>query len=182
MLPSDLDSLTPPPAGEAAFVIAPHPTTVNRLTSARVAVTWGGAPRIRLTEDLIKETWGVPPCVSDTDAGDHRDCVPEPAPATPTDYVDNLDVRLMYRLAYRNFGGNPVQESLVGNITVTRRKRAIPSMERSVGTSLEMRAVPRPLLPFSRRARMIPTARIAGWDRSRWTKTTTSRSATANRA
>ena len=118
MLPSDLDSLTPPPAGEAAFVIAPHPTTVNRLTSARVAVTWGGAPRIRLTEDIIQETWGVPPCVSDTDAGDHRDCVPEPAPATPTDYVDNLDARLMYRLAYRNFGGSPVQESLVGNITV----------------------------------------------------------------
>ena len=25
----------------------------------------------------------------------------------------------MYRLAYRNFGGNPVQESLVGNVTVT---------------------------------------------------------------
>jgi hypothetical protein len=118
MIPSDLDSLTPPPAGAAAFVIAPHPTTVNRLTSARVAVTWGGAPRIRLTEDVIQETWGVPPCVSDTDAGDHRDCVPEPAPATPTDYVDNLDVRLMYRLAYRNFGGSPVQESLVGNITV----------------------------------------------------------------
>src|SRR6266403_359370 len=118
MLPSDLDSLTPPPAGEAAFVIAPHPTTVNRLTSARVAVTWGGAPRIRLTEGIIKETWGVPPCVSDTDAGDHRDCVPEPAPATPTDYVDNLDFRLMYRLAYRNFGGSPVQESLVGNVTV----------------------------------------------------------------
>ena len=60
-----------------------------------------------------------PPCVSDTDAGDHRDCVPQPAPATPADYLDNLDFRLMYRLAYRNFGGNPVQESLVGNITVT---------------------------------------------------------------
>src|SRR5882724_13113857 len=39
-LPSDLDSLTPPPAGEAAFVIGLHPSTVNRLTSARVAVTW----------------------------------------------------------------------------------------------------------------------------------------------
>jgi len=117
MIPSDLDSLTPPPAGEAAFVIAPHPTTVNRLASARVAVTWGGAPRIRLTEDVIQESWGVPPCVSDTTA-DHRDCVPEPAPATPPDYVDNLDARLMYRLAYRNFGGSPVQESLVGNITV----------------------------------------------------------------
>jgi hypothetical protein len=117
-LPSDLDSLTPPPAGEAAFVIGPHPTSVNRLTSARVAVTWGGAPRIRLTESLIQETWGIPPCVSDTDAGDHRDCVPQPAPATPTDYLDNLSFRLMYRLAYRNFGGSPVQESLVGNISV----------------------------------------------------------------
>jgi hypothetical protein len=121
MIPSDLDSLTPPPAGEAAFVIGPHPTTVNRLTSARVAVTWGGAPRIRLTEDIIKETWGVPPCVSDTDAGGHIDCVPEPAPAIPTDYLDNLEVKLMYRLAYRNFGGSPVQESLVGNITVPGR-------------------------------------------------------------
>src|SRR6266487_4311371 len=117
-LPSDLDSLTPPPAGEAAFVIGPHPTSTNRLASARVAVTWGGAPRIRLTESLIAETWGIPPCVNDTDAGDHRDCVPEPAPALPGDYIDNLDFRLMYRLAYRNFGGNPVQESLVGNVTV----------------------------------------------------------------
>jgi hypothetical protein len=117
-LPSDLDSLTPPPAGEAAFVIGPHPTSTNRLTSARVAVIWGGAPRIRLTESLIAETWGIPPCVNDTDAHDHRDCVPQPAPATPADYLDNLDFRLMYRLAYRNFGGNPVQESLVGNVTV----------------------------------------------------------------
>jgi hypothetical protein len=117
-LPSDLDSLTPPPAGEAAFVIGPHPTSTNRLTSARVAVTWGGAPRIRLTESLIAETWGIPPCVNDTDAQDHRDCVPQPAPATPADYLDNLDFRLMYRLAYHNFGGNPVQESLVGNVTV----------------------------------------------------------------
>jgi hypothetical protein len=117
-LPSDLDSLTPPPAGEAAFVIGPHPTSTNRLASARVAVTWGGAPRIRLTESLIAETWGIPPCVNDTDAGDHRDCVPEPAPAVPGDYIDNLDFRLMYRLAYRNFGGSPVQESLVGNVTV----------------------------------------------------------------
>ena len=117
-LPSDLDSLTPPPPGEAAFVIGPHPTSVNRLASARVAVTWGGAPRIKLTESLIAETWGLPPCVNDTDAGDHRDCVPQPAPATPGDYLDNLDFRLMYRLAYRNFGGNPLQESLVGNVTV----------------------------------------------------------------
>ena len=117
-LPSDLDSLTPPPVGEAAFVIGPHPTTVNRLTSTRVAVTWGALPTINLSQDVIQASWGTPPCISDTDAGDHRDCVPQPPPAAPTDYLDNLDFRLMYRLAYRNFGGNPAQESLVGNITV----------------------------------------------------------------
>jgi len=118
-LPSDLDSLTPPPAGEAAFLIGPNPATKNRLTSTRVAVTWGAAPRIRLTESLIQESWDTAPCVNDTDANDHRDCVPQPGPATPADDLDNLDSRFMYRLAYRNFGGN--QESLVGNITVTGR-------------------------------------------------------------
>ena len=117
-LPSDLDSLTPPPAGEAAFFIGPHPTTVNRLTSTRVAVTWGGLPKIKLTEDIIQASWDSAPCLSNTNG---RDCVPQPAPAAPTDYLDSLDFRLMYRLAYRNFGGNPVQESLVGNITVTGR-------------------------------------------------------------
>src|SRR5215471_11137461 len=119
MIPSDLDSLTPPPAGEAAFLIGPDPATKNKLASTRLAVTWGGAPTISLTETLISESWDKAPCVSDTAVGDHRDCVPEPAPAIPTDFIDNLDFRLMHRLAYRNFGGNPVQESLVGNITVT---------------------------------------------------------------
>jgi len=117
-LPSDLDSLTPPPAGEAAFVIGPHPTTVNRLASARVAVTWGAQPTIRLTENVITESWGNAPCVNDTAVNENRDCVPQPSPATPADYVDNLSAHIMHRLAYRNFGGTPVQESLVGNVTV----------------------------------------------------------------
>ena len=82
--------------------------------------------RVRRPSNLRKvssRSWGIPPCVNDTAAGDHRDCVPQPAPALPADYVDNLDFRLMYRLAYRNFGGSPVQESLVGNVTVTGRKQ-----------------------------------------------------------
>jgi hypothetical protein len=119
MIPSDLDSLTPPPAGAAAFVIAPDPTTTNKIDSARVKVTWGTNPTITLTETQIAASWDSAPCVNDTAAQDHRDCVPQPAPATPADYLDNLDFRFMYRFAYRNFGGNPAQESLVANITVT---------------------------------------------------------------
>ena len=117
MIPSDLDSLTPPPAGAAAFVIAPDPATTNKIDSARVKVTWGANPTITLIETQIAASWDSAPCVNDTAAQDHRDCVPQPAPATPADYLDNLDFRFMYRFAYRNFGNN--QESLVANITVT---------------------------------------------------------------
>src|SRR5262245_15031127 len=115
-LPSDLDSLTPPPAGAAAFVIGPDPATTNKLDSTRVKVAWDANPTITLTETQIAASWDSAPCVND--AAGSRVCVPQPAPATPADYLDNLDFRIMYRLAYRNFGGDPVQESLVSNITV----------------------------------------------------------------
>jgi hypothetical protein len=116
-LPSDLDSLTPPPAGEAAFVIGPDPVSTKNLDSARVAVTWGNTPTINLTETRISAAWSVAPCVGDPSNHDFN-CVPQPSPATAADYLDNLSFHLMYRLPYRNFGGNPVQESLVANVTV----------------------------------------------------------------
>ena len=112
-LPADLDSALPPPVGEAEFVIGPDPSTTSLLDSARVAVTWGATPTIALTETTINAPWGVPPCV-----GGGRACVPQPPPATTGSYLDALDQIMMYRLAYRNFGGSPLQESLVANITV----------------------------------------------------------------
>lgn len=115
-LPSDLDSTTQPPAGEAAFVIGPDPAFTNRLDSTRVKVTWGVTPTITLTESTISTTWEVAPCASGA-TPEKRDCVPQPSPALATDYLDNIGQHLMYRLPYRNFGGNPVQESLVANIT-----------------------------------------------------------------
>src|SRR5882724_11224344 len=117
-LPSDLDSLTPPPAGEAAFVIGPDPVSKNSLDSTRVRVMWGNTPTITLSETQISATWDVPPCVGNPSGKKDFNCVPEPAPAVAADYLDNLSFHMMYRLPYRNFGGNPVQESLVGNITV----------------------------------------------------------------
>src|SRR5438034_646003 len=52
-LPADLDSLTPPPAGEASFVLGPDPQFTNRTDSTRLAVTWGPTPTITLTEHTI---------------------------------------------------------------------------------------------------------------------------------
>jgi hypothetical protein len=112
-LAADLDSPMPPPPGEAEFVIGPDPASTSLLDSTRVAVTWGATPAMAFTETQISASWGIPPCVGGAGA-----CVPQPPPATGFDYLDNLDQHMMYRLGYRNFGGSPVQESLVGNITV----------------------------------------------------------------
>ena len=119
-LPADLDSLTPPPAGEAAFILGPNAQFTNRTDSTRVKVTWGTTPTIALTSAVITTT-GIssPPCVNNTTAQENRDCVPQPAPAVGADYLDNLSSHFMYRLAYRNNGTQAApQESLVASATV----------------------------------------------------------------
>jgi hypothetical protein len=119
-LPADLDSLTPPPAGEAAFILGPNAQFTNRTDSTRVKVTWGTTPTIALTSAVITTT-GISsaPCVNNTTAQENRDCVPQPAPAVGADYLDNLGSHFMYRLAYRNNGTQAApQESIVASSTV----------------------------------------------------------------
>ncbi len=114
-LPADLDSSTPPPAGEAEFVLGPNPTNLALTSSTRVAVTWGATPTITLTESTIATTpYTTAPCVSTG-----RICVPQPTPAATADSLDNIKSHFMFRLAYRNNGtqGAP-QESLLANIPV----------------------------------------------------------------
>ncbi len=113
-LPADLDSLTPPAAGEAEFLLGPNFALTELTTSHRVAVTWDPAPTMVVTSGPpIMGGIGNAPCLSGA-TDDGRDCVPEPAPAVPTDYLDNLGGHYMYRLAYRNNGTQALpQESLV---------------------------------------------------------------------
>jgi hypothetical protein len=114
-VPADLDSLTPPPAGEASFILGPHPSNRALTVSTRVAVTWGATPTIALTTDTIANATTInAPCISGG-----RSCVPQPPPAGTGDYLDNLSNHFMYRLAYRNNGTQAApQESLLTNITV----------------------------------------------------------------
>ena len=114
-LPADLDSLTPPPAGEAAFFLGPNEALTNITNSYRVKVTWDPAPTIALTRGEILGGLGNAPCLSG-DTAEGRDCVPQPPPATPLDYLDRLSGRFMYRLGYRNQG---THESLVVSGTST---------------------------------------------------------------
>ena len=115
-LPADLDSLTPPPAGEAEFILGPNFTLTELTDSFRVAVTWDPTPTMVVTPGpTIMGGIGNAPCVSGVN-NPPRDCVPEPSPAAPTDYVDNIAGHFMHRLAYRNNGtqASP-QESLLAS-------------------------------------------------------------------
>src|SRR5204862_6776286 len=127
-LPADLDSLTPPPAGEASFVLGPNGQFTNRTDWTRVAVTWGTTPTITFPGSGTITTVGIgnAPFVNNTVAQENRDCVPQPSPAVAADYLDNISFHYMYRLAYRNFGGAPVQESLVAS-GVTSGSASTPS-------------------------------------------------------
>ena len=116
-LPADLESLTPPPVGAAAFVLGPNRFLTNLTNSYRVAVTWGPAPTIAVTAGEILAGLGNAACVNTAVA---RACVPQPSPATPADYLDNLPARYMHRLVYRNQGTQAApDESLVVSGTST---------------------------------------------------------------
>ena len=114
-LPSDLDSLTPPPVGEAAFMVGPNEGLTNITNTYRVKVTWDPAPTIALTRGEILEGLGNAACF-----GSGRMCVPQPSPALAADYLDKISGRYMYRLAYRNQGTQAApDESLVVSGTST---------------------------------------------------------------
>lgn len=114
LLPADLDSLTPPAAGEAEFIIGPNGVLTNVTLVFRVATTWGAAPAVAVIPGTpIANGIGNAPCLSGVNSP-ARDCVPQPAPAVGTDYLDHLGGHYMYRLAYRNQGTQAApDESLV---------------------------------------------------------------------
>jgi len=109
-LPADLDSLTPPAAGEAEFLLGPNRVLTNLTDPFRVTVIWDPTPTIAVQPGATIMTGiGNAPCVNSG-----RACVPEPPPAAPADYLDNLGGHYMYRLAYRNQGTQAApDESLV---------------------------------------------------------------------
>jgi len=106
LLPADIDGSTPPPTGAPeVFVEYPDTTTyktyrfhADYVTPANTTFTLAGSPAAAAFTQ---------PC------GATAACVPTKASAS--NYLNGLDDRLMFRLAYRNFGDH---ESLVGNYTV----------------------------------------------------------------
>ncbi|MGB8510794.1 MAG: hypothetical protein WCD76_20650, partial [Pyrinomonadaceae bacterium] len=117
MLPADLDGFTPPPAGQPApfsyFQAGEFgdPGDFVRLFDFHVDFTTPA-------NSTFTERTGSPLAVAAFDpvtVPNSRNVIPQPAPATASSYLDAIGDRLMFRLAYRNFGDH---EALVANHTV----------------------------------------------------------------
>ncbi|MGH3557494.1 MAG: carboxypeptidase regulatory-like domain-containing protein [Mycobacterium sp.] len=116
VLPADLDGMTPPPDGDPGIFtnfISPYLDggSTYALGMWQMTVDWNNPANSTLagpTEITVDP-------FNDGICNLSRACIPQPSPATAGDYVDSLGDRLMFRLAYRNFGDH---QALVVNHTV----------------------------------------------------------------
>ena len=110
LLPADVDGPTPPPDGAPNYLLAERRTVSDKLDMYRFAVDWDQPENTVFSEaiEIAVEPY-VPACMSEVRRGR---CVPQPDTSIK---LESLGQRLMYRLAYRNFG---THESLVANHSV----------------------------------------------------------------
>jgi hypothetical protein len=110
-LPADLDGATLPPAGAPnTFVGFPGQATNPNYTTYHFHVDFVTPANSTFT------TFANPPAAGFTAlCPTSRACVPENG-VTSSNYLDGIGDRLMFRLAYRNFGNH---ESVVGNYSVS---------------------------------------------------------------
>jgi hypothetical protein len=115
VLPADLDGSTPPPANSPGFFMS---FGDNLLRFWKFHVDWATPANSKLTGPaLIKVPAFDYFCPTET-SNPPKPCIVQPK---TTQRLDSLADRLMYRLAYRNFGDH---ESLVVNHTVKSDKHA----------------------------------------------------------
>lgn len=115
LLPADLDGATPPPAGTPGLFMN---FGTNSLNLWKLKVDWTTPANTRLTGPTsISVAAFTPACNGGA-------CIPQPG---THQQLDSLADRLMYRLAYRNFGDH---ESLVVNhsVAVGQRRNAVTSV------------------------------------------------------
>jgi hypothetical protein len=105
LLPSDLDGATLPTAGTPNFFMA---RGSNALQMWKFHVDWANSANSTFTGPTTLPTAAFNALCSGT-----RSCIPQPG---TTVRLDGIGDRLMYRLAYRNFGDH---ESLVVNHSVS---------------------------------------------------------------
>lgn len=106
-LPSDLDGPTAPLAGEPGYFLAYNASTLNSLTLYTIAPNFGANPPTAPLGPVVEI-----PVAGFSPACGGGTCIPQPS---TNKKLDSLGDRLMYRLAYQNFGAH---QSMVVNHSV----------------------------------------------------------------
>lgn len=103
LLPSDVDGLTPPPAGEPNFFLTVSGNlTQLHLWRFHVDFATPGNSTFTGPFNINAAPWDPDLC------GLSRNCIPQPPPSNPASYLDSLGDHTMFRLAYRNMGDHEV--------------------------------------------------------------------------
>lgn len=105
LLPADLDGSTPPPSGTPGLFLA---FDTNSLDLWKFHVDWSNTANTAFTGPI-----NIPVAPFSPACSGGGTCIPQPS---TKQQLDSLADRLMYRLAYRNFG---TYEALVVNHSVT---------------------------------------------------------------
>ncbi len=116
MLPSDLDGTTPPPAGSPDYFMEVEDNAwgwpTDQLHLFKFHVDWAKVANSTFTGPAVIDLTAAGLGFDANLCGFLRNCIPQ---AGTTVKIDAIADRLMYRLAYRNFGDH---ESLVLNHSV----------------------------------------------------------------
>lgn len=107
-LPATVDGATAPPTGSPEWFVGISPTTANALSVWKFHADWTTP-----ANSAVTATADLPVAAFSQACGDGGTCIPQ---AGTAQQLDSLADRLMYRLAYRNFGDH---EALVVNHSVT---------------------------------------------------------------
>jgi len=144
LLPSDQDGLTPPPAGQPNVYV--DFSTTSSLNFWQFHVDFTNPANSTFTGPT---TMNIPPFTQICKG--NRACIPEPSPG---EKVDSLGDRLMYRLAYRNFGDH---ESLLVSHTVK------PSGASTATGAVRWYEIRTPLTPHLYQAGTVQDKAISFW-------------------
>jgi len=107
LLPATLDGTTQPPSGEPEWFVALSPTEKNALAYWKFHVDWSNPANTTFTGPTNL------PVEAFSEACGGGTCIPQ---SETSQQLESLGDRLMFRLAYRNFGGH---ESMVVTHAVT---------------------------------------------------------------
>ncbi len=119
MLPADMDGFIPPPAGTPNTIMQFDADEDGGGRTDSLRIFDFHADFATPANSTLTERTGSPLAVAAFDPREvpsgSRNVVPQPPPATAGSFLDVISDRLMFRLAYRNFGN---REALVLNHTV----------------------------------------------------------------